>query len=54
MALHFRIHRANRSNRFRNGCKSRKWFYFVNVYHEVGAKNTTAGNKPVLRVEKVF
>lgn len=31
-----------------------KWFYFVNGYHEFGAKNTTAGNKLVLRVERVF
>jgi hypothetical protein len=31
-----------------------KWFYYVNAYHELGAKNTTAGNKLVLRVERVF
>jgi hypothetical protein len=31
-----------------------KWFYFINGYHEVVASNTTAGNKLVLRVEKVF
>jgi hypothetical protein len=31
-----------------------KWFFFVNAYHEVGAENMNAGNKLVLRVEKVF
>lgn len=31
-----------------------KWFYFVNAYHEVGAKNMSEGNKLVIRVEKIF
>ena len=31
-----------------------KWFYYANGYHEFGVKNTTAGNKLVFRVEKVF
>jgi hypothetical protein len=31
-----------------------KWFYFINGYHEIGAKNITEGNKLVLRVERVF
>jgi len=31
-----------------------KWYYYANAYREIGAKNTTAGNKLVLRVEKVF
>jgi hypothetical protein len=31
-----------------------KWFYFINGYHEMGAKNITEGNKLVLRVERVF
>jgi hypothetical protein len=31
-----------------------KWYYYVNAYHEVGAKNMSAGNKLVLRVEKVW
>jgi hypothetical protein len=31
-----------------------KWFYFVNAYHAVGAKNMSEGNKLVLRVEKVW
>ena len=33
---------------------SRKWFFFINGYREVGAETTTAGNKLVLRVQKVF
>jgi hypothetical protein len=31
-----------------------KWFYYVNGYHEFGGENITAGNKLVLRVERVF
>src|SRR5271168_1030245 len=31
-----------------------KWFYWINAYHELGAKNMTEGNKLVLRVTKVF
>jgi hypothetical protein len=31
-----------------------KCFFYVNAYHEVGAENLTAGNKLILRVEKVF
>jgi hypothetical protein len=31
-----------------------KWFFFVNAYREVGAKNLLAGSELVLRVEKVF
>lgn len=31
-----------------------KWYFYVNTYHEVGAKNMSAGNKLVLRVERVF
>jgi hypothetical protein len=30
------------------------WFLYVNGYHELGAENRPAGNKLVLRVEKVF
>jgi len=33
---------------------SGKWFFYVNSYHELGAKNRPEGNKLVLRVEKVF
>jgi hypothetical protein len=31
-----------------------KWFYWVDSYHELGAKNMSEGNKLVLRVSKVF
>jgi hypothetical protein len=31
-----------------------KWYYWINSYHELGAKNMTEGNKLVLRVTKVF
>jgi hypothetical protein len=31
-----------------------KWFLYINGYREVGAESTTAGNKLVLRVQKVF
>jgi len=27
-----------------------KWFYFINGYNEIGARNMTEGNKLVLRV----
>jgi hypothetical protein len=33
---------------------SGKWFFFINGYHETGAESTTAGNKLVLHVQKVF
>ena len=33
---------------------SGKWFFYINGYREVGAESTTAGNKLVLRVQKVF
>jgi len=31
-----------------------KWYLYINGYHEIGAENMSAGNKLVLRVEKVF
>ena len=31
-----------------------KWFFYVNSYHEIGARNMSEGNKLVLRIEKVF
>ena len=31
-----------------------KWYLYINAYHEIGAENMSAGNKLVLRVEKVF
>jgi len=31
-----------------------KWYFWVNSYHELGAKNMSEGNKLVLRVTKVF
>ena len=34
--------------------KSGKWLFFINGYREVGAESTTAGNKLVLRVQRVF
>lgn len=30
-----------------------KWFFYIDAYHEVGARDTTAGNKIVLRISKV-
>jgi hypothetical protein len=33
---------------------SGKWFFYANSYHEFGVKNRPAGDKLVLRVEKVF
>ena len=33
---------------------SGKWFFYINGYREAGAESTTAGNKLVLRVQKVF
>jgi hypothetical protein len=31
-----------------------EWHFYINGYHEIGAKNMTEGNKLVLRIEKVF
>ena len=31
-----------------------KWFYFVNLYHELGARDMSEGDKIVLRVMRVF
>lgn len=31
-----------------------KWFFYLSGYHEVGARNTTQGNKIVVRVSKVW
>ncbi len=32
----------------------KKWFFYVNAYHEFAVENRTKGNKLVLRVEKIF
>jgi len=31
-----------------------KWFYFVNTYHELGARDMPEDNKLTLRVMRVF
>jgi hypothetical protein len=31
-----------------------EWYVYINGYHEIGAENMSAGNKLILRVEKVF